>query len=94
MMEESDKFKEMLQKFNDMKYSLIQQAKRIEEVFDRAHSKLSPTIVSKTICYIAKYRFEKDISLEHIFSSLAEKLENESFNYDPDHPFRITCAAG
>lgn len=56
-MEESDKFKQMLENFNEMKCNLIEQAKKIEEVFDHSHSQISPAIIAQTLCYIAKYRF-------------------------------------
>jgi hypothetical protein len=34
---------------------------------------MSPKQISLTLCYIDKYRFEKDISLQQTFSSLFEQ---------------------
>ncbi len=66
----------MLESFYNMKCSLIEQAKKIEEVFDGAHKYMSPRQISKILCYIDRYRFEKNISLEHTFNSLFQKSTN------------------
>lgn len=50
---------------------------------------MSPKLVSKTLCYIDRYRFEKNISIEHTYNSLFEKTANEPYSYDAENPFRI-----
>lgn len=70
-----------------MKCQLIEQAKKIEEVFDGAHKYMGPNQIAKILCYIDRYRFEKNITLEHTYKSLFEKTEKETFNYDPTDPF-------
>lgn len=52
---------------------------------------MCPKLVSKTLCYIDRYRFEKNISVEHTYSCLFEKTANETYGYDPDNPFGVGC---
>lgn len=77
----------MLENFYGMKCKLIEQAKKMEEIFDGTHQYLNPRQVSRILCYIDRYRFEKNISLEHTFKSIFEKIQREPYAYDPTNLF-------
>lgn len=48
---------------------------------------MSIKLISKTLCYIDRYRFEKGISLEHTFQDIFNKIHEERYAYNPDNPF-------
>lgn len=49
----------------------------MEMIYDRLNESFSPREIAKCLCLIEKYKFEKSFSIEDIFKSVFQKLQQE-----------------